>query len=70
VNRSIVLKRPNVGSRCELLGSVGQFVVGIDWVSFCRVVLQLPEDAELIWDDGSPFPEPCLDNVAPMVGKV
>lgn len=32
--------------------------------------LQLPENAELIWDDGSPFPEPCLDNVAPMVGKV
>uniref|UniRef100_A0A7I4C3Z5 NADH dehydrogenase [ubiquinone] 1 beta subcomplex subunit 8, mitochondrial n=1 Tax=Physcomitrium patens TaxID=3218 RepID=A0A7I4C3Z5_PHYPA len=29
----------------------------------------LPENAELIWDDGSPFPEPCLDNVAPMVGK-
>ncbi|CAM6095821.1 unnamed protein product [Calypogeia fissa] len=29
----------------------------------------LPEDAELIWDDGSPNPEPCLDDVAPMVGK-
>lgn len=29
----------------------------------------LPEEAELIWDDGSPYPEPCLDNVAPMVDK-
>lgn len=37
---------------------------------FGCVVLQLPENAELIWDDGSPYPEPCLDNVAPMVGKV
>ncbi|KAJ7158051.1 hypothetical protein O6H91_Y547800 [Diphasiastrum complanatum] len=30
----------------------------------------LPEDHELEWDDGSPFPEPCVDHVAPMVGKV
>lgn len=41
------------------------FFNGID-----RFPLQLPENAELTWDDGSPYPEPCLDNVAPMVGKV
>ncbi|KAL3684559.1 hypothetical protein R1sor_002581 [Riccia sorocarpa] len=29
----------------------------------------LAEDEELLWDDGSPNPEPCLDEVAPMVGK-
>ncbi|KAG6547760.1 hypothetical protein Mapa_010573 [Marchantia paleacea] len=30
---------------------------------------ELDESEELIWDDGSPCPEPCLDSVAPMVGK-
>lgn len=41
-------------------------------IGFCSYFadLQLPENAELIWDDGSAFPEPCLDDVAPMVGKV
>jgi hypothetical protein len=29
----------------------------------------LDENDELIWDDGNPFPEPCIDDVAPMVGK-
>lgn len=29
----------------------------------------LDENEELTWDDGSPFPELCLDEVAPMVGK-
>jgi hypothetical protein len=32
--------------------------------------VQLDENDELIWDDGNPFPEPCIDDVAPMVGKV
>lgn len=32
--------------------------------------MQLDENDELIWDDGNPFPEPCIDDVAPMVGKV
>ena len=36
-------------------------------LSTCLIV-QLPENDELTWDDGSAFPEPCLDNVAPMVG--
>ena len=60
-----------MGVRCELVwnGEWG-FVQGFDRGSFCCVGLQLPENAELIWDDGSAFPEPCLDNVAPMVGKV
>ncbi|KAL2634054.1 hypothetical protein R1flu_005533 [Riccia fluitans] len=31
--------------------------------------IELDENEELIWDDGSPTPEPCLDDVAPMVGK-
>mgnify|MGYP006957851291 CR=1 FL=1 len=30
----------------------------------------LPEEDELVWDDGSAYPETCLDQVAPMVGKV
>eukprot|EP00897_Mesotaenium_endlicherianum_P003493 jgi/Mesen1/3171/ME000184S02236 len=27
----------------------------------------LPESDELIWDDGNPIPEPCLDVVAPHI---
>ncbi|KAH9314714.1 hypothetical protein KI387_023341, partial [Taxus chinensis] len=29
----------------------------------------LPVQDELIWDDGSAYPEPVLDRVGPMVGK-
>eukprot|EP00249_Psilotum_nudum_P036248 c6647_g1_i1 orf=333-695(+) len=29
----------------------------------------LPEEDELTWDDGSAYPEPCIDNIAPTVGK-
>jgi hypothetical protein len=39
-------------------------------MGFVSVPLQLDENDELIWDDGNPFPEPCIDDVAPMVGKV
>ncbi|CAN6439817.1 unnamed protein product [Victoria cruziana] len=29
----------------------------------------LPVDDELVWDNGTPFPEPCIDRIAPTVGK-
>ncbi|XP_078446036.1 NADH dehydrogenase ubiquinone 1 beta subcomplex subunit [Wolffia australiana] len=29
----------------------------------------LPEHDELIWDNGTPFPEPCIDRLAPHIGK-
>jgi hypothetical protein len=32
--------------------------------------LQLPENDELVWDNGTPFPEPCIDRLAPHIGKV
>ena len=25
---------------------------------------------ELVWDNGTPFPEPCIDRLAPHIGKV
>jgi hypothetical protein len=32
--------------------------------------LQLPVNDELVWDNGTPFPEPCIDRLAPHIGKV
>ncbi|XP_058090552.1 NADH dehydrogenase [ubiquinone] 1 beta subcomplex subunit 8, mitochondrial-like [Magnolia sinica] len=29
----------------------------------------LPANNELIWDNGTPFPEPCIDQLAPTIGK-
>ncbi|KMZ58721.1 hypothetical protein ZOSMA_74G00620 [Zostera marina] len=29
----------------------------------------LPEEDELDWDNGTPFPEPCVDRIASTVGK-
>ncbi|XP_068635799.1 NADH dehydrogenase [ubiquinone] 1 beta subcomplex subunit 8, mitochondrial-like [Aristolochia californica] len=29
----------------------------------------LPVNDELIWDNGTPFPEPCVDRIAPHIGK-
>ncbi|KAG0475972.1 hypothetical protein HPP92_012399 [Vanilla planifolia] len=29
----------------------------------------LPIQDELIWDNGTPFPEPCIDRIAPHIGK-
>ncbi|KAG9452365.1 hypothetical protein H6P81_005269 [Aristolochia fimbriata] len=29
----------------------------------------LPVNDELIWDNGTPFPEPCVDRLAPTIGK-
>lgn len=29
----------------------------------------LPENDELVWDNGTPFPEPCIDRLAPHIGK-
>ncbi|CAL9752438.1 unnamed protein product [Musa acuminata subsp. burmannicoides] len=29
----------------------------------------LPDDHDLLWDNGTPFPEPCIDRIAPTVGK-
>ncbi|KAK1300702.1 hypothetical protein QJS10_CPB13g01568 [Acorus calamus] len=29
----------------------------------------LPIHTELIWDNGTAFPEPCVDRLAPMIGK-
>ncbi|XP_058090539.1 NADH dehydrogenase [ubiquinone] 1 beta subcomplex subunit 8, mitochondrial isoform X3 [Magnolia sinica] len=29
----------------------------------------LPVNDELIWDNGTPFPEPCIDRLAPTIGK-
>lgn len=34
------------------------------------VYMQLHEQDELTWDDGQFCPEPAIDIVAPMVGKV
>lgn len=31
---------------------------------------QLPVNEELVWDNGTAFPEPCIDRIAPTVGKV
>lgn len=31
---------------------------------------QLPMNEELTWDNGTPFPEPCIDRIADTVGKV
>lgn len=32
--------------------------------------MQLPVNDELVWDNGTPFPEPCIDRIADTVGKV
>ena len=29
----------------------------------------LPVNDELVWDNGTPFPEPCVDRLAPHIGK-
>ncbi|PKA66295.1 NADH dehydrogenase [ubiquinone] 1 beta subcomplex subunit 8, mitochondrial [Apostasia shenzhenica] len=29
----------------------------------------LPAQDELVWDNGTPFPEPCIDRLAPHIGK-
>ncbi|KAI3453502.1 hypothetical protein Pfo_010165 [Paulownia fortunei] len=29
----------------------------------------LPVNDELVWDNGTPFPEPCVDRIADTVGK-
>lgn len=34
------------------------------------MLLQLPVNDELVWDNGTPFPEPCIDRIADTVGKV
>jgi hypothetical protein len=31
---------------------------------------QLPVNDELVWDNGTPFPEPCVDRLAPHIDKV
>ncbi|KAG0555131.1 hypothetical protein M758_12G149300 [Ceratodon purpureus] len=59
-----LFRRGNMASAMRLRGGAGMPVGVMEAPS-----APLPENAELIWDDGSPFPEPCLDNVAPMVGK-
>ena len=33
-------------------------------------VIQLPVNDELVWDNGTSFPEPCIDRIADSVGKV
>ena len=33
-------------------------------------LLQLPVNDELVWDNGTPFPEPCIDRIADTIGKV
>lgn len=33
-------------------------------------VRQLPVNDELVWDNGTAFPEPCIDRIADTVGKV
>ncbi|RWW62468.1 hypothetical protein BHE74_00030401 [Ensete ventricosum] len=33
-------------------------------------ILFLSVHDDLIWDNGTPFPEPCIDRIAPTVGKV
>lgn len=33
-------------------------------------VIQLPVNDELVWDNGTAFPEPCIDRIADTVGKV
>ncbi|OQU77672.1 hypothetical protein SORBI_3009G086900 [Sorghum bicolor] len=30
---------------------------------------ELPVNDELLWDNGTPFPEPCIDRLAPHIGK-
>lgn len=32
--------------------------------------MQLSVNDELTWDNGTPFPEPCIDRIADTVGKV
>ncbi|XP_073001186.1 NADH dehydrogenase [ubiquinone] 1 beta subcomplex subunit 8, mitochondrial isoform X2 [Typha latifolia] len=29
----------------------------------------VPTHDELVWDNGTPFPEPCIDRLAPHIGK-
>ncbi|KAL6641436.1 hypothetical protein ACP70R_019617 [Stipagrostis hirtigluma subsp. patula] len=29
----------------------------------------LPTNDELVWDNGTPYPEPCIDRLAPHIGK-
>ncbi|OAY75719.1 NADH dehydrogenase (ubiquinone) 1 beta subcomplex subunit 8, mitochondrial [Ananas comosus] len=29
----------------------------------------LPEHDELVWDNGTAYPEPCIDRLAPTIGK-
>lgn len=36
----------------------------------CVLMFQLPVNDELVWDNGTPFPEPCIDRIADTVGKV
>ncbi|RZC60197.1 hypothetical protein C5167_021961 [Papaver somniferum] len=30
----------------------------------------LPENDELVWDNGTAYPEPCIDRIADTVGKI
>lgn len=32
--------------------------------------MQLVKHDELLWDNGTPFIEPCIDRLAPHIGKV
>lgn len=34
------------------------------------LVFQMPVNDELMWDNGTAYPEPCIDRIADTVGKV
>lgn len=41
-----------------------------DSIPFLMCVSQLSVNDELMWDNGTAFPEPCIDRIADTVGKV
>lgn len=47
------------------------FVNVSDILSILKLILaQLSVNDELMWDNGTAFPEPCIDRIADTVGKV
>ncbi|MQL81296.1 hypothetical protein Taro_013757, partial [Colocasia esculenta] len=51
-------------AECRLfVARVGALMYG------CVCLCQRPLNDELVWDNGTPFPEPCIDRLAPTIEK-
>ncbi|KAJ9555207.1 hypothetical protein OSB04_009821 [Centaurea solstitialis] len=57
-----------IGSGTNLDSSRFRFLIA-DHLDLNAQDVQLPVNDELVWDNGTPFPEPCIDRIADTVGK-